>query len=74
MKDLRSGGEAATDQGHDTANNISMQELASAGPSAIESFGPEPGGSIVRVDISSYAAQSCTFRLRCGLVVAGGES
>lgn len=54
--------------------SVSLRELEAAGPSAIESFGPEPGGPIVRVDISSYAAESCTFRVRCGLVVAGGES
>jgi hypothetical protein len=72
MMSFRSGGDTADPKKH-TTNNLTTQELAAAGPSAIESFGPEPGGPIVRVDISGYAAKSCTFRLRCGLVVAGGE-
>ena len=71
MNDPRTGGGIADRQKH-TTNNLTKQELAAAGPSAIESFGPEPGGPIVRVDISAYAAKGCTFRLRCGLV-AGGE-
>jgi len=48
-----------------------MQELASAGPSAIESFGPEPSGEVVYVDISVCPAQPQTFKLRCGLAFDG---
>jgi hypothetical protein len=69
----RAGGDAA-DQKNPATNNISMQELASAGPSAIESFGPEPGGSVVRVDFEHHGEKTLTVKLRCGLVTAGGES
>jgi hypothetical protein len=68
MKDLRSGGDAAADQPYDNQNNCSLQELASAGPSALESFGPEPGGPIVRADIERHGFPTRTFKLRCGLV------
>jgi hypothetical protein len=50
-----------------------MQELASAGPSAIESFGPEPRGLPVRVEMSGPDGKPFTFMLRCGLFAAGGE-
>lgn len=73
MKDLRSGGNAA-DRENNNTNNLTLQELASAGPSAIESFGPEPGGQLVRVDILRQGSPTLTFKLRCGLAVAGGES
>jgi hypothetical protein len=69
----RKGGDAA-DRENPATNNISMQELASAGPSAIESFGPEPGGSVVRVDFERPGEKTLTVRLRCGLHAAGGES
>ena len=51
-----------------------IQELASAGPSGIESFGPEPSGQLVRVDILRHDSRTLTFKLRCGLAIAGGES
>jgi hypothetical protein len=54
-----------------TTNNVLLQELASAGPSAIESFGPEPGGEVVYVDISIYPDKPQTFKLRCGLAGEG---
>jgi hypothetical protein len=73
MKDLRSGSDAATNH-NNTTNNLTLQELASAGPSGIESFGPEPGGQLVRVDILRHASSTLTFKLRCGLAIAGGES
>jgi hypothetical protein len=69
----RKGGDAAN-QGNSTTNNLTMQELASAGPSAIESFGPEPGGPVVRVDFERHGEKPLTVTLRCGLVAAGGES
>src|SRR5437763_8605599 len=69
----RAGG-GTTDQPNNTINNLSMQELASAGPAAIESFGPEPGGEVVHVEISCHDRKRDTFRLRCGLVSAGGAS
>ena len=50
MEDPRTGGETA-DQYTITTNNLPIQELASAGPSAIESFGPERSEPVVRVDI-----------------------
>lgn len=62
------------DRNNNNTNNLTTQELAAAGPSAIESFGPEPGGPIVRVDIDRYGAKLISFRLRCGLVAAGGGS
>lgn len=70
---FRSGGDAVDHQNY-TTNNLTMQELASAGPSGIESFGPEPGGQLVRVDILRHGSPTLTFKLRCGLAVAGGES
>jgi hypothetical protein len=48
-----------------------MQELAASGPSAIESFGPEPGGPLVRVEMSGPDRKPFTFSLRCGLFAAG---
>lgn len=73
MKSRRTGGDIADRKNH-TINNLTTQELASAGPSAIESFGPEPGGPIVRVDIDRHGAKTVTFKLRCGFVAAGGGS
>ena len=52
---------------------ITIQELVSAGPSAIESLGPEPGGPTVWVEISGRTFEPFTFALRCGLFAAGGE-
>lgn len=69
----RAGGDTA-DHCNNTTNNLTLQELASAGPSAIESFGPEAGGQLVRVDILRHGSPTLTFKLRCGLAVAGGES
>lgn len=67
---FRSGGDPA-DHEKGTSNNVTMQELASAGPSAIESFGPEPNGPVVRVEIIRYDRKPQTFKLRCGLAVSG---
>ena len=50
-----------------------MQELASAGSSAIESFGPEPGGPPMRVEMSGPDGKPFTFMLRCGVFAAGGD-
>jgi hypothetical protein len=72
MKDLRSGGNAA-DRENNNTNNLTLQELASAGPSAIESFAPEPGGEVVYVDISVYPDKPQTFKLRCGLAFEGSS-
>lgn len=68
-----SDGDTADRPDHNT-NNPTAQELAAAGPSAIESFGPEPNGSLVRVEIDRHGFPPLTFKLRCGLVAAGGES
>lgn len=62
------------DCANNNTNNLSAQELAAAGPSTIESFGPEPHGPLVRVKIERYGFPPLTFKLRCGLVAAGGES
>jgi hypothetical protein len=72
-KSPRTGGDIADRQNH-TTNNLTLQELASAGPSGIESFGPEPGGQLVRVNIVCHGSPTLTFKLRCGLAVSGGES
>jgi len=69
----RTGGDTA-DRPNNNTNNLSTQELAAAGPSAIESFGPEPNGSLVTVEIDRHGFPPLTFKLRCGLVAAGGES
>jgi hypothetical protein len=69
----RAGGDTA-DHRNDTTNNLTLQELATAGASAVESFGPEPGGPLVRVDIARHGSPTLTFTLRCGLVVRGGAS
>ena len=68
--DLRPGGETADSLQKSTVSPTT-QELASAGPSAIESFGPEPNGPVVRVEFVRYDRRPQTFRLRCGLVGAG---
>jgi hypothetical protein len=70
MKRSRTDGDTA-DQKKPSTNNITKQELASAGPSAIYSFGPEPGGEVVYVNISVYPAEPQTFKLRCGLAFDG---
>lgn len=70
MKHSRTDGEAVG-QKYTTPNNLLMQELALAGPSAIESFGPEPNGPVVRVEFVRYDRRPQTFRLRCGLAVSG---
>jgi hypothetical protein len=72
-KSRRTGGDIADRQNH-TTNNLTVQELASAGSSAIESFGSELIGPVVRVDIDRHGAKTVTFKLRCGLVAAGGGS
>lgn len=69
---FRSGGETADHQ-ECTPNNLTIQELAAAGPSAIESFAPEPSGPTVWVTISSHTVEPLKFALRCGLFAAGGE-
>jgi hypothetical protein len=50
-----------------------MQELASAGPSAIHSWGPKPGERI-RVEFEGpEEGQTVSFVIQCGgLVAAGG--
>jgi hypothetical protein len=68
---FRSGGDPADHQ-KGTPDNVTMQELAAAGPSAIESYGPEPNGPVVRVEFVRYDGQPQTFKLRCGLYAAGG--
>jgi hypothetical protein len=68
----RSGDDTADPHKENTLP-ITIQELASAGPSAIESLGPEPGGPTVWVEISGQAVEPFTFALRCGLFAAGGE-
>ena len=68
---LRPGGDTA-DLNKKSTLPLLLQELASAGPSAIESFGPEPEGEIVHVEISSFGHERQTFKLRCGLGAAGG--
>lgn len=70
---FRSGGDIA-DRQKNTTNNVGMQELASAGPSAVESFGPEPGGPVVLVHIERHGEKTLTLKLRCGLAADGGES
>lgn len=69
----RTGGDTA-DQPETTTNNITTQELASVGPTAVESFGREPGGPLVRVEVVRYGEPTLTFLLRCGLAATGGES
>jgi hypothetical protein len=68
----RKGGHTASPNKYATRTDI-MQELAFAGPSAIESFGPEPGGPPVRVEMSGPDGKPFTFMLRCGLFAAGGD-
>lgn len=67
-----SDGETA-DRSDNTTNNLTTQELASAGPAAIESFGPEPNGQVVLVDIARPGLPTLTFNLRCGVYAAGGD-
>jgi hypothetical protein len=50
-----------------------LSSMAAAGPSAIESFGPEPGDPPVRVEMSGPDGKPFTFMLHCGLFAAGGE-
>jgi hypothetical protein len=50
-----------------------LSNMAAAGSSAIESFGPEPGGPPVRVEMSGPDRKPFTFLLRCGLFAAGGD-
>ena len=69
----RAGGDT-TNRKNNTTNNLTLQELASAGPSAIESFGPEPGGPVVLVDVEHHGEKTVTLKLQCGVVAAGGES
>ena len=69
---FRSGGDTA-DQDNNTTNNIGMQELASAGPTALESFGTELGGPVVLVEIEGHGEKTVTVKLRCGLAIAGRE-
>jgi hypothetical protein len=68
----RTGGDAA-DLNNNATCMAKMQELVSAGPSAIESFGPELGGPPVRVEMSGPDGKPFTFMLRCGLFAAGGD-
>ena len=62
------------DQVNPATDTVTIQELASAGPSAIDSFGPERGCPLVRVEIAHHSSPTLSFLLRCGLVAAGGES
>jgi hypothetical protein len=50
-----------------------LSSMAAAGPSAIESFGPEAGDPPVRVEMSGPDGKPFTFMLRCGLFAAGGD-
>ncbi len=67
----RAGGGTTTDTNNKSTLSVTMQELASAGPSAIESFGPEPDGEVVYAEISVHPDKPLIFRLRCGLASAG---
>jgi hypothetical protein len=69
----RAGGDTPTYRENYATTPSLMQQLASAGPSAIESFGPEPGGPTVRVEMSGPDGKPFTFTLRCGLFAAGGD-
>jgi hypothetical protein len=68
----RTGGDAA-DQEKCTQNNPKLQELASARPSPLESFGSEPSDPMVRVEIVGPEGKTFSFGLRCGVFAAGGE-
>jgi hypothetical protein len=70
MNVSRSGGDTANPR-NTTANNTLVQELVLAGPLAIESLAPEPGGPVVRVEIYLYNEKLRTIRFRCGLVAEG---
>lgn len=61
------------EQIQDARSRELMQELASAGPSAIESFGPEPGGMAVWCCFEDSLHHPIYFRVRCGLFCAGGD-
>jgi hypothetical protein len=43
------------------------------GPSTIECFGREPGGPIVRFELSGPNGETISFPIRCGLFAAGGD-
>ena len=66
-------GDDTVDPYKETILPITIQELASAGPSAVESLGPERGGPAVWVQISGHTFEPFTFALRCGVFAAGGE-
>ena len=67
----RTGGDNADQRKHTTNNNL-MQELAAAGPSAIQACGPEPGEAI-RVEFSGPGKnERVTFLMACGGLFAPG--
>jgi hypothetical protein len=51
-----------------------LSSMAAAGPSAIESYGREPHGPLVRFEITGPDGVRVSFPIRCGLVATGGES
>ena len=72
MSSCAGGGTPADREQHAILPPI-MQELASAGPSSIHSWGPEPGDRI-RVEFAGpEEGQIVSFLIQCGgLVAAGG--
>ena len=69
----RAGGDTPAYRDNCPILTTTMQELASSGPSAIESFGPEPGGPIAWAEVTGPSGEVFTFTLRCGVFAAGGE-
>jgi hypothetical protein len=56
------------------AQPADLSSMAAAGPSAIESYGREPHGPLVRFEITGPDGVRVSFPIRCGLVATGGES
>ena len=50
------------------------EKLGVVGPSTIECFGREPGGPIVRFELSGPDGERVSFPIRCGLYAAGGDN
>lgn len=69
----RAGRDTTTYPNNIATPTVTMQELASAGPSAIESIGPEPFGPVVTVEVVGPDGERLTFNIRCGLFAAGGD-
>ena len=49
------------------------QQLHVVGATTIECFGREPGGPIVRFELSGPNGETISFPIRCGLFAAGGD-